>query len=75
MKAKKVCELKSFQGLNPCILWLLFNFISFEQKIEAEMKKISLQDNLINGICLSVSSLGFSYLYPAVLPKSYQVSQ
>ncbi|EJW73038.1 hypothetical protein WUBG_16054, partial [Wuchereria bancrofti] len=30
------------------------------------------QDNLINGICLSASSLGFSFLYPAVLPKSYQ---
>ncbi|VDK70361.1 unnamed protein product [Onchocerca ochengi] len=30
------------------------------------------QDNLIDGICLSASSLGFSFLYPAVLPKSYQ---
>ncbi|KAM3715875.1 Protein phosphatase PHLPP-like protein, partial [Dirofilaria immitis] len=30
------------------------------------------QDNLIDGICLSATSLGFSFLYPAVLPKSYQ---
>ncbi|VDK72014.1 unnamed protein product, partial [Litomosoides sigmodontis] len=30
------------------------------------------QENLIDGICLSASSLGFSFLYPAVLPKSYQ---
>ncbi|CAG9536191.1 unnamed protein product [Cercopithifilaria johnstoni] len=30
------------------------------------------QDNLIDGICLSASSLGFSFLYPAVLPKSHQ---
>lgn len=30
------------------------------------------QDNLIDGICLSTVSLGFSFLYPAVLPKPYQ---
>uniref|UniRef100_A0A915PXJ7 PPM-type phosphatase domain-containing protein n=1 Tax=Setaria digitata TaxID=48799 RepID=A0A915PXJ7_9BILA len=30
------------------------------------------KENLIDGICLSASSLGFSFLYPAVLPKTYQ---
>lgn len=31
------------------------------------------QDNLIDGICSSTSSLGLSFLYPAVLPKPYEV--
>ncbi|VDM99396.1 unnamed protein product [Thelazia callipaeda] len=30
------------------------------------------QDNVIDGICLSANSLGFSFLYPAVLPKTFQ---
>ncbi|EFO23985.2 hypothetical protein LOAG_04501 [Loa loa] len=49
------------------------NTITPEDYIQLRTGNATLnQDNLINGICLSASSLGFSFLYPAVLPKSYQ---